>query len=355
MDRAAGRFAERDHRKHEGMREQHMSHERVRLSRIGHPLLTALLLACAAHGATEYTFYVNGANGGHEAYPYTNWATAATTIQAAVNQAEAAFGPGTNCTVLVTNGPYLVSSPVTIGKAITVRGFAGRGAVINGGGATRCVTINATGAVFDGFTVSNGYITTPTVQGAGIHVTGGTVRNCTITHNVAHQASGTAAYLGVGVYASAATVTNCMILKNTCLVGSSGARGGGMYGTAASLFTDCVVSGNVARAAGGVYLGGASICRNTEIIYNQQSGSGSGGGGYSLNGVFENCLVIGNEASGVGPGLYASRQEDTVRNCTIAGNQSANGTTAGGHGDFHALADGRETVKREACNVRAWT
>lgn len=308
-----------------------MNHERTRMSRIGFPVLAAILLAGGAQGATAKTFFVNGANGGNAAPPYTNWTTASTTIQAAVNQAEAAFGPGTNCTVVVTNGTYLLSATVMIGKAITVRGFAGRGAVINGGGVTRCVTINATGAVFDGFTVSNGYITTttPTLQGAGIHVTGGTIRNCTITHNVAHQASATAAYYGVGVYAKTATLTNCLIAFNRCTVGSSSASGGGVCANG-TLLLDCLITSNVMRSAAGIYLGDSTaIARRCEISYNEQLGSGGGGGVVMQYGTLENCLVIGNEAAGAGGGVLTSRSSDTIRNCTIVGNRSS-GNMAGG-------------------------
>ena len=105
------------------------------------------------------------ANSPAEAYPYTNWVTAAHTIQDAINAAVSGD------TVLVTNGTYSVGGAVTPGatltnrvcitSAITVKSVNGPantfilGAGPNDAGAVRCVYLSS-GARLAGFTLTNG-------------------------------------------------------------------------------------------------------------------------------------------------------------------------------------------------------
>ena len=115
-------------------------------------------------------FYVNANNLGPVA-PYTNWATAAATIQDAVDQA----GPAD--AVLVTNGIYSTGGRIAEGDCtnrvaiilpITVRSLNGPDVTIiqgyqvpgtiNGPGAVRCVFMT-NGAVLAGFTLTGGATT----------------------------------------------------------------------------------------------------------------------------------------------------------------------------------------------------
>ena len=119
---------------------------------------------CAAHAGTRY---VNVSNS-FPASPYSSWANAATTIQAALDISV------TGDLILVTNGVYAVggrvmygsmTNRITITKPVTVQSVNGPAATIiqgqwdsntpNGDAAIRCAYL-AGGAKLYGFTLTNG-------------------------------------------------------------------------------------------------------------------------------------------------------------------------------------------------------
>ncbi|MBQ6923431.1 MAG: hypothetical protein IJQ73_02200, partial [Kiritimatiellae bacterium] len=53
------------------------------------------------------------------AYPYDTWRNAATNVQDAVDAA------GDGVTIVVSNGAYAISAPITIDKGVTLRGLTG--------------------------------------------------------------------------------------------------------------------------------------------------------------------------------------------------------------------------------------
>ncbi|HWQ91868.1 MAG TPA: immunoglobulin domain-containing protein [Clostridia bacterium] len=209
--------------------------------------------------------------------PYSSWATAATTIQDAIDISS----PGDF--VLVRDGVYSVGGKIVKGDLlnrvaitlpVTVAGINGPGSTIiqgeqdpvsgTGPAAVRCAWL-ADGAILNGFTLQ-----------------GGATRE--------------------GGY------------------NSESALGGGVYSfSALSLISDCVIQGNMARAdGGGCYLGQLDRC----VVRDNRAGGSGGGLAYSAA---CNSLIVSNSAtSWSGGGSMV-----TLVNCTVVCN--AGGGVFGGH------------------------
>ena len=337
---------------------------------------------CAAFSAPAATRYVD-LNNPAPAAPYTSWATAATNIQDAVD--EAVDGEE----IVVTNGVYAtggrvvpeyITNRVAIYKPLTVRSvngplqtaIEGRPAVTgttNGVGAIRCVYVG-TNAVLSGFTLTNGHTlasgglsgggalcelsgvvsnciligNTASYYGGGAY--SGTLNNCTLSHNWAGQLGGGvhsgklnnctlssnwAGYYGGGAYGG--TLTNCTLSRNWTY------RGGG--GANESTLISCVLSSNwttYANGSGGGVLGGT--LNNCLLTGNRADHGGGGaysatltncilsynsayGGGGASDSVLNNCTLTNNSAS-IGGGAYGG----TLINCTLRGNSAS--STGGG-------------------------
>jgi parallel beta-helix repeat protein len=165
--------------------------------------------------------------------PFTNWQTAAVTIQAAVDAAE----PGDQ--ISVTNGvyatggrvvsPYLLTNRVVVNKAVLVQSVNGPGVTViqgyrvptllYGNIAVRCVYL-ANGASLVGFTLTNGATRnsgnqTNDQSGGGLWCasTGAVVSNCVLVGNSAY-------YAGGGIYSG--TLHNCVVTTNTAQYGGGG-------------------------------------------------------------------------------------------------------------------------------------
>jgi hypothetical protein len=190
-------------------------------------------------------------------YPFTNWATAAVTIQDAVDGAVAGDE------IVVSNGVYstggravlgMLTNRVTVEKTLLLRSVNGPQVTIiqgdqvpgstNGDAAIRCVYLGANGASLSGFTLTNGATRT--------------------TGNFSTEQCGGGLYIG---YGSTAVASNCVIvgcsaagvgagayfanLYNCALLGNTGGYGAGAYESA--LYNCSVVANN----GGGVYDGTA--------------------------------------------------------------------------------------------------
>jgi len=253
------------------------------------------------------------ANGSNPTPPYSDWATAATNIQDAVDAAMSGDD------ILVTNGIYsaggraidggtsnrvAVTKPITIqsvnGPAVSViQGYQLPG-TITGEGAIRCVYLS-NGAVVSGFTLTNG--ATRGFTGSGSNNNGGgvwcestseIVSNCVIIGNRSSE-------LGGGVYGG--TLNNCTIISNNAV----GAGGGAGYGT----LSNCTLIGNSARAlGGGTYRATLDNCTLTE------NSARSGGGAYS--GTLVSCILTNNYAKLDGGGAF----DCTLNNCLLVHNTS---------------------------------
>jgi parallel beta-helix repeat protein len=298
-------------------------------------LLAAVLLALAVNSLAA-THYVD-LNCTNATPPYTDWTTAATNIQDAVDVALAGDE------VVVTSGTY--AGGVSINKPLTVRSVSGpQFTTISGGGP--CVAL-ASNASLSGFILTGGHS-----FGAGGGASGGTLNNCTLSSN-------SAGALGGDVYgggASGCTLNNCTLSGNSASSTSDGfAYGGGASGCT---LNNCTLSGNSAYnssgnpfgSGGGAYSctlnnctltgnsapggGGADLCtlNNCTLTGNSAYGlvecypqvgcfysSGIGGGADSCT--LNNCSLTGNWASGYGGGVYSS----TLNNCIVYFNTCTNG------------------------------
>ncbi len=296
--------------------------------------------ATAQVQVVQSVYYANAASAS-PAFPYTNWNTAARTIEEAI---EAGILPGR--TVWVTNGVYAeggravygsMTNRIALPEAIIVRsvngpgltwivGAAGRGSS-NGDGAIRCAYIGSN-AVLSGFTLTNGHTRTSVsdyhkeASGGGVWCEwSGVVTNCVLVSNLAR-------YVGGGSYFG--TLNNCSLTGNSAPLGDGG---GAYYGT----LNKCSLASNWADTFGGGAIGGT--LNNCTITGNGVSWLGGGtsectlnncnlagnfswdSGGGTYHGTLNNCTLTGNSASQYGGGACYS----TLNNCTLIGNSAPAG------------------------------
>jgi hypothetical protein len=268
--------------------------------------------------------------------PYTNWATAATVIQDAVDASVAGDE------VVVTNGIYscggrpaganrltnrvAVDKPLTLhsvnGPQLTViQGHQAPG-TLAGDGAIRCVYLT-NGASLSGFTLTDGatraddddYSLTETF-GGGVWCEVAVVSNCIFAGNFAFSGGG-------GSYGG--TLNNCTLFDNASrpdMAGAGGAGGGAAFG---GTLNNCTLSAN--RGSCG---GGALGCTLNNCTVSSNSATFAGGG--TCESTLNNCTLTGNATSvhyflaygyadgGLGGGAYLC----TLNGCTV-NNNSASG------------------------------
>ena len=279
-----------------------------------------LAIACfvfLAINASATMRYVD-LNSTSPAPPYTDWGTAATNIQDAVDAAT------DGDTVLVTNGVYqtggrpvngsaltnrvAVTKPLTLqsvnGPEVTV--IQGEPLMSEGGVSTRCVYLT-NNATLSGFTLTNGAASD--TGDWDLDESGG----------------------GVWCEDSSAVVTNCVITGNTAYVNGGGACGGTLVGctltgneslnfgggACGSALNNCTLDNNHALAGGGADSGTLDTCTVSD-------NTASWGGGIN-DCTAAHCALTGN-SSNTGGGADASDLND----CTLTGNLASNGGGADG-------------------------
>ncbi len=233
------------------------------------------------------------ANSTNATAPYTNWTTAATNIQGAVDAAAAGEE------IVVTNGTYAtggravhgtMTNRVAVDKPLTLRSVNGpqftiiQGSQVpgttNGDGAIRCIYLT-NGASLSGFTLTNGatravndYPTNRESSGGGLWcepTNTVVVSNCVVTGNSAY-------HIGGGAYGGTANKT-----------GNSASYGGG-GGASGGTLNNCTLTGNWASYDGG----GAYYCTLNNCTL---TGNWAPYGGGAVGGLLNNCILYFNTAA----------------------------------------------------------
>jgi hypothetical protein len=256
--------------------------------------LAAVLLALLSFQVSATTHYVD-VNGTSPATPYTNWATAAVTIQDAANVAVAGD------LILVTNGVYQTGGNAATGRifihpSINVQSVNGPAmTVINGAGVMRCALLSSE-VTLSGFTLANGAALTHSGGGASCLATDAVMVNCIFTNNSGVTGGG----------ANSGTFSNCTFVGNIATN-----YGGGVYG--GTIYQCSFVSNSAGFYGGGSF---QSTLVNCSLIGNTVNFSGSGSGGGAYGSTLINCLLTGNQAGYRG----AAAESCTLINCTVVGN-----------------------------------
>jgi hypothetical protein len=260
--------------------------------------LSLAAIFCFNSAAT--TFYVNVSNP-VPVSPFTDWSTAATNIQDAID-----VSTGGDL-ILVTNGVYKtggqvanssLTNRVVINKAVTVQSVNGPSVTViqgrqvpgttNGDSAIRCVYL-INNASLSGFTLTNGATRKSlSVQDPPVNIHGG----------------------GVFAANNSAVVSNCVLIGN-----SADFFGGGSYhGT----LNNCTLSGNKANSGGGGSYEG--ILNNCLLTGNYASVYGGGSEGSRLSG----CIFYGNSAGQQGGGAYTALYNSSsyMNGCTLSSNSA---------------------------------
>lgn len=278
-------------------------------------LVIAALLVCNATANAD-THYVS-LSGAHR-YPYTNWATAATNIQAGIDAA------AVDDLVLISGGTYRLQSELIVTNRISLMAVSiADPPVVDAERKARCLYLNATGAVIDGVTFTHGATAVPGNTGpsfgGGVYALAGVVRNCHVVSN--------GAYIGGGIaLEDGATAEGCYVAYND--------GGGGVTLWGGSVLRDCLVERNTSSlGGGGVGAGDGSHVIDCTVRENDPGGVGliygstaigcaildNPGGGIGMLGpgnVASNCTIMGNSFGGV----WFSGDADTLVNCIISEN-----------------------------------
>ncbi len=265
--------------------------------------LAAIIMTAAVTHVRAAVRYVN-VNSASPSSPYTNWTTAAVTIQDAIDVA--ADGDE----VVVTNGVYqtggrvvdgAITDRVAVTKPLTVRSVNGPEVTVIRGNGARCAYLT-NGATLVGFTLTNGYAD----NGGGLWCASASaiVSNCVL--------SGNSAYDGGGVYGG--TLNNCTLTGNSAYYGG---------GAISCILNNCALTGNSARGYGG----GAAYCTLNNCVVTGNSAPGRdqdhpGSGGGAAFSTLNNCTVAFNSVGddGDGGGAYGG----TLNNCIVYYNDGGN-------------------------------
>lgn len=181
------------------------------------------------------------------------------------------------------------------------------------GSSFRLLTINATGDVADGFTLSDNKVTSVN-NAAAAYLTSGAVLNKCIIRNIGTDWANASAINGGAVQANGGgTVSFCLFENCFCNNSNSSTYGG---------------AANVSGTTGSIV---NSVIRNCSGTSTNSSGGLGGGLFINLGSKAENCVIYNNYSSYRGGGVYVHNstesQANLVRlyNLTIVNNVAVNG------------------------------
>lgn len=267
------------------------------------------------------TVYATNGNA-NAAYPYATPATAAGSVQAAV---DAAYD-GTEVVILPSATVYNQGATIRITRNIVLRGATDDflDVVLSGNSQRRTLQIDSPNAVVRDLTVRAGAGTGQSYTGGGsnVRMRGGELRNCRVTASV-----GGDKLFGEGVWCDNGRIVRCLIDGNTHK--ADRAAGVGIFAIGgATLIDSCTITNN--KCSTGFY---------ADAYY--RAGAVS-----LIDGTIRNSLVAGanfKAASSISAlsatGIYA--YDATVDSCSIVGNKYESGQDT----DLSALnANGATTV-----------
>lgn len=197
-------------------------------------------------------------------------------------------------------------------------------------------------AVWDGFTLRDGYLNSNTLAylddsgkrngGAGAAIfTNVTLQNCIVTDNLNSSTSTNTELRGGGVYCDEGSLVNCYIIDNTLgQKNQETAYGGGCYMFRGTAY-NCVISENETLGkhtdGAGIFIENAEFYNNT-IVKNTSNGTVRGNGGIciwtsgpSSQLTIYNCIVLGNsDLAGdmIGSGDIAVSSNGGYINCNYS-------------------------------------
>jgi hypothetical protein len=259
--------------------------------------------------------------------PGTEWSNAFHTIQGAV-AVSLDFD-----TVLVSNGTYVLTSPILITNGITLRSTSGTNfTTVDGNYTTRCFSVSHPLAVVEGFTITRGSNTLDWV-GGGAYMSAGTIQDCTIISN-------SAVYRGGGIYLDGGgTVLRCTVQNNQVTPYTYGGGGAGICFEAGGIVRDSMIISNVTIGTADGKSGlGAGVCffdagfmENCTVLGNKASTGGSSALRFNYGGVATNCTITQNISTD-GSGVIRFSSGGSLYDCTISSNSSPGTTVFNNYG-----------------------
>ena len=225
---------------------------------------------------------------GNHTPPFTEWAQAATNIQAAVNAAVEGD------TIYLADHTYFLKGPITVNKAITIKGFNGPDdCVVDGRNDVRCFDIN--NAKLVDLTIQHGFIRGGFIGDPDRRYGGGVyAKNCVISNCVFRENGGRQGLHGILPAGAALAARDGSVVRD-CTFYDNNKGGDGFSDPSAvhvgngSLIERCIIRNNVTSV-------GALDCDRSTVV-RCQIYSNQFRGVTMVGGTMSDCQIFNNEGS----------------------------------------------------------